>query len=81
MIVTVYGDSTCPNSARLRRWLDEKGVEYTGLLIDKNPHAASQLIQHGEESKVPFTVVSFKDGGVKKFSGFCPEALSRALAK
>ena len=79
MIVTVYGSTTCSDSAKLRHWLDKKGVDYTGLLIDKNPYAASRLTLHKEEANVPFTTIEGDDGNILTIVGYSPGEIEAAI--
>ena len=54
----------------LKRWLDEKKVEYTDYLVDKNPYAAQMMQLQGGEGGVPFSTVALDDGTVEKIVGF-----------
>lgn len=79
MIVTVYESTTCPDCAKLRHWLDSKGVDYTGLLVDKNPYAANKLTLLKERATLPITTIEDDEGNIKSYIGYCPEELEVAL--
>ena len=44
MKVTVYSTTTCPYCVMLKKWLDEKHVEYTNYMVDSNPYAAQMMV-------------------------------------
>ena len=44
MKITVYSTTTCPYCAMLKKWLDEKHVEYTNYMVDSNPYAAQMMV-------------------------------------
>lgn len=77
--VTVYSTTTCPYCVMLKRWLDEKGVEYTDYLVDKNPYAAQMMMQQSGQSGVPFTTIESEDGKVDGVIGFDRTLISEAL--
>ncbi len=77
--VTVYSTTTCPYCVMLKRWLDEKGVEYTDYLVDKNPYAAQMMMQQSGQSGVPFTTIESEDGKVDGVIGFDRTLMSEAL--
>ncbi len=68
--VTVYSTTTCPYCVMLKKWLDDKGVEYTDYLVDKNPYAAQMMVQQSGQSGVPFTTVEDDNGKVDGVLGF-----------
>ena len=65
----------------LKRWLDEKNVEYKEYLVDKNPYAAQTMIQLSGQMGVPFSTVEHEDGSMDKILGMNREAFEVALAK
>ena len=77
--VTVYSTTTCPYCVMLKKWLDEKGVEYTDYLVDKNPYAAQMMMQQSGQSGVPFTTIESEDGKVDGVIGFDRTLMSEAL--
>ena len=53
MKVTVYSTTTCPYCVMLKKWLDDKGVEYQEYTVDTNPYAAQMMaMQSGGERGV-----------------------------
>lgn len=81
MKITVYSTTTCPFCVRLKQWLDEKDVEYTDYMVDKNPYAAQMMISQSGQMGVPFSTVEHDDGTVDKIIGFDREKFSVALAR
>lgn len=70
MKVTVYSTTTCPYRVMLKRWLDQKGVNYTNYMVDKNPIAAHSMMMHSGQRGVPFTTIEHDDGRMDKIFGF-----------
>jgi glutaredoxin 3 len=62
MKVTVYTTQTCPYCVMVKRWLDDKKVEYTEYQVDKNPIAAQSMVQLSGQRGVPFTTVEDDEG-------------------
>lgn len=54
----------------LQRWLDEKKIEYTDYMVDKNPIAAQVMVQQSGQMGVPFSTIEHEDGTVDKILGF-----------
>ena len=81
MKVTVYSTTTCPYCVMLKKWLDDKGVEYQEYTVDTNPYAAQMMaMQSGGERGVPFSTVEHEDGTISKILGIDREKFSQALA-
>ena len=81
MKVTVYSTTTCPYCVMLKKWLDDKGVEYQEYTVDTNPYAAQMMaMQSGGERGVPFSTVEHDDGTISKILGFDRKKFSQALA-
>ncbi len=59
--LTVYATSWCPYCAILRADLDEEGVEYTEIDVDRDPEAADVVRQLNNGNRTVPTVV-FPDG-------------------
>lgn len=81
MKITVYSTTTCPYCVMLKRWLDEKKIEYTDYLVDKNPYAAQMMVQQSGQMGVPFSTIEHEDGSVDKVLGFDRPKFEAALAK
>ncbi len=54
----------------LKRWLDEKKIEYTNYMVDKNPYAASLMIQQSGQRGDPFSTIKHDDSTTDKILGF-----------
>lgn len=70
MKVTVYSTTTCPYCVMLKRWLDDKKIEYTNYMVDQNPFAAQSMVQHSGQQSVPFSTIEHDDGTIEKIVGF-----------
>lgn len=81
MKITVYSTTTCPYCVMLKRWLDDKKVEYTNYMVDSNPYAAQMMTEQSGQMGVPFSTVEYDDGTVEKILGFDREKFTLALAK
>lgn len=53
----VYSTPACPDCTRLKRWLDEAGVEHGEVDIVREPAAAARLEQETGKRAVPFILV------------------------
>lgn len=81
MKITVYSTTTCPYCVMLKRWLDEKKVEYTEYMVDKNPFAAQMMVQQSGQMGVPFSTIEHEDGTVDKILGFDRNGFEAVLQK
>jgi glutaredoxin 3 len=79
--VTVYSTTTCPFCVKLKKWLDERGVEYTDYLVDKNPYAAQMMVSLSGQMGVPFSTIEHEDGTTDKVLGFDRERFEVSFAK
>ncbi len=79
MKITIYSTTTCPYCVMLKKWLDDKKVEYTNYMIDTNPYAAQAMIGLSGQMGVPFSTVEHDDGTVEKILGFDREKFQTAL--
>ena len=80
MKVTVYSTTTCPYCMMLKRWLNEKNIEFTDYMVDRNPYAAQAMISMSGQTGVPFSNIEFEDGRVEKILGFDRPKFEKALA-
>lgn len=81
MRVTVYSTTTCPYCVMLKRWLDEKKIEYTDYMVDKNPFAAQMMVQQSGQRGVPFSTIEHEDGTLDKILGFDRARFEAVLQK
>ncbi len=70
MKITIYSTRSCPYCTMLKRWLDEKSVEYTNYNVDENPIAASNMTRLSGQMGVPFSTVEYGDNQMEKILGF-----------
>ena len=81
MKITIYSTTTCPYCVMLKRWLDDKKVEYTEYMVDRNPIAAQAMIQKSGQRGVPFSTIEYDDGTSHGILGFDRLGFEEALAK
>lgn len=80
MEVRLFSTKTCPYCVMVKRWLDEKNVEYKEYRVDQNPVAAQYMVQISGQRSVPLTVVEKGDDTEAKLVlGFDPKQLESAL--
>ena len=70
MKITIYSTKTCPYCHMLRRWLDDKAIDYTNYNVDENPMAAQAMVNLSGQMGVPFSTVEYGDGQMEKILGF-----------
>lgn len=73
----VYSTPTCPDCTRLKRWLDEAGVEHGEVDIARDPSAAARLEGETGKRAVPFILVN----GVTWVRGYHREEPGRFSAR
>ena len=56
--VTVYSTNTCPYCTMLKNFLDQNGIAYTDVNVQKDPVAASRLVQATGQMRVPQTNIN-----------------------
>lgn len=79
MTVTVYSTTTCPYCKMLKKYLDEKGVEYTEKLVDQDDAAREEMTGvSGGFLGVPYTVID-KDGKKDTVIGFDKGKINQIL--
>ncbi len=81
MKITVYSTTTCPYCVMLKRWLDDKKIEYTNYMVDKNPIAAQSMMTQSGQRGVPFSTIEFEDGRTEKILGFDTAKFEAVLAQ
>ncbi len=79
MKVTIYSTRTCPYCNMLKRWLDDKSVEYTNYSVDDNPFAAQMMVNLSGQMGVPFSTIEYEDGRMEKILGFDVRRFENAI--
>lgn len=70
MVVTVYMTTWCPDCARSRRVLQNEGVVFTEIDIDKAPGAEEIMRkENGGSGKVPTILIDRPSDGAESDSG------------
>jgi len=67
--VTVYSTSSCPYCLMLKKWLNDKQINFSEFRVDLNPIAAQQMMLLSGQASVPFTTVE-EDQELIKINGF-----------
>lgn len=80
MKITVYSTKTCAYCTMLKRWLDEKSIEYTSYNVDENPIAAQNMVRISGQMSVPFSTVELDDGKTENVLGFDRNKFEAVLA-
>lgn len=70
MKITIYSTKTCPYCVMLKKWLDNKSIEYTNYNVDENPIAAQHMVSLSGQMGVPFSTIEYDDGHIEKILGF-----------
>jgi len=79
MKITIYSTRTCAYCYSLKKWLDDKSVEYTEYPVDENPIAAQNMVLLSGQMGVPFSTVEYKDGKIEKILGFDRQKFEASL--
>lgn len=77
--ITIYSTTTCPYCVMLKRWLDDKKIEYTEHMVDRNPIAAQQMVNLSGQMGVPFTTIETEDGKMQGILGYDVPTFKRVL--
>lgn len=71
--ITVYTSSTCPYCSMIKKYFDEKGVEYSEKNISEDAAARKELMDKGHMG-VPVTVI-----GDQEIVGYDPDKLDELI--
>ena len=77
--ITVYGTKTCPYCIKLKKWLDDRGIEYASYDIDENPIAAANMHRISKQDYVPFSTIELSDGKIENVLGCDTEKFEAVL--
>ena len=77
--VTLYTTSTCPFCLMQKKYFAEKNVQYTNILVDKQPDEAMKMVEISGQMGVPFTVVDREDGTRVTILGFDKTKIDDAI--
>jgi glutaredoxin-like protein NrdH len=73
-MLTIYSKNNCPQCKMVKRWLDNKNVEYNEINIEENPSFIQEVKDLGY-SAVP--VIKYKD---VHFQGFAIPKLQNVVS-
>lgn len=78
--ITVFSTTTCAYCPMVKKWLDQKGLTYDYIQLDKDPSRQEEMIQKSGQMAVPVTIVEKDDGMEAVVVGFNPGQLASAVA-
>lgn len=78
--VTVFSTTTCAYCPMVKKWLDQKGLEYDYIELDKDPSRQQEMIEKSGQMAVPVTIFEKEDGMESVVVGFNPGQLASAIA-
>lgn len=68
--VKVYATETCPYCKMEKAYLEEKGVQFDYVLVDKDEAAAKEMVQKTGQMGVPVTEIEYEDNMPEIIVGF-----------
>jgi glutaredoxin 3 len=77
--ITVFTRTTCAPCQALKRYLNNKGFDYSEVNVDANPDAMDTVIKLSGYQMVPCTVVTRSDNTQTVITGYNLGSLSNAL--
>ena len=51
--ITIYGTRICPYCVRAKNFFDKKNIEYTEIMIDKDPSLIKEMMDKSGRQSVP----------------------------
>jgi len=76
--VTVYSTPTCPWCEKVKEFLTENKVKFTGVDVSENPAKAREMVEKSGQMGVPVTII-VKDGKEKVIVGFDQDKIAKTL--
>ena len=77
--VKIYSTTWCAYCKAEKRFLDEKGVEYTDVNVEEDQAEAEEMVKLSGQMGVPFTVITHDDGSSVGQVGFDQDWLTTQL--
>lgn len=77
--VKIYSTTWCQFCKQEKAYLDEKGVSYNYIEVDRDPVKAQEMIDLSGQMGVPFTVITKDDGSTENILGFDKPRINAAL--
>ena len=78
--ITVFGTTTCVYCPMVKKWLEQKGLQYDYIELDKDPSRQQEMIEKSGQMGVPVTLVEKDDGTEQVVVGFNPGQLVSVVA-
>ena len=48
--ITIYSTRICPYCVRAKNFFDKKNIEYTEIMIDKDPSLISEMVENQDDN-------------------------------
>lgn len=77
--IKLYSTTTCPYCTMEKQWLEENKVKFDQVLVDKDSHAAEDMVKATGQMGVPVTEVQYEEGDSEYVIGFDRNKLSSLL--
>lgn len=78
--ITVYTTNTCSYCTMVKKYLDKKGVNYTTVNLDEQPHLQKEVYEKSGALTVPVTLIEKEDSSEEVVIGFNLPKLASAVA-
>ncbi len=78
--ITVYTTNTCTYCVMVKRWLDNKGINYQTVNLDEQPDKQKEIYEKSGALTVPVTLVEKEDASEEVVIGFNLPRLASAVA-
>jgi glutaredoxin 3 len=56
--IIVYSTAHCPYCVRAKQLLDQKGVAYQEILVDRDPNLMQEMMQRSQRRSVPQIIIN-----------------------
>ena len=78
--VTIFTTNTCAYCAMVKRYLDGKGVQYSVVNLDDEPHRQAEVLAKSGSLTVPVTLIENEDSTEEVVIGYNLSRLAPAVA-
>jgi glutaredoxin len=79
MKVKLFKTTTCPYCKMEAEYLTSKGVQFEEIYVDRDPNAATEMMNLTGQLGVPVTLVIKDDGSKESLLGFEKDKLNKIL--
>ena len=68
--ITVFTTSTCAYCGMVKKWLDNKGINYSVINLDEQPEMQKQVFEKSGALTVPVTLIENEDSSEEVVIGY-----------